>query len=235
MIMKGCWNIVVLMLVLVVSSCDKPDDLAFDPMINFPDGDVVLLDMDLQGVVNQGIVLPSNNQSPDNGFVFSFKGKKGQYYKIYYQNESYKFDENSDWGTENFYGSWEDVSVGFKKVGKDGIVYDTLRIVGNPRNELKYYGADVSKKLYTPETLSSCIEKIKSNPKYYQTIVEKAERNGFSVKKQLTLDAMWVINANKNKGNYNHRWKRNPRVGVYSFMLVVCDLRPGKVHRVRLP
>lgn len=223
MIMKGFWNIVVLMLVLVVSSCDKPDDLAFDPMINFPDGDVVLLDMDLQGVVNQGIVLPSNNQSPDNGFVFSFKGKKGQYYKIYYQNESYKFDENSDWGTENFYGSWEDVSVGFKKVGKDGIVYDTLRIVGNPRNELKYYGADVSKKLYTPETLSSCIEKIKSNPKYYQTIVEKAERNGFSVKKQLTLDAMWVINANKNKGNCNHRWKRNPRVGVYSFMLVVCD------------
>lgn len=223
MIMKGFWNIVVLMLVLVVSSCDKPDDLAFDPMINFPDGDVVLLDMDLQGVVNQGIVLPSNNQSPDNGFVFSFKGKKGQYYKIYYQNESYKFDENSDWGTENFYGSWEDTGIGFKKIQSTGIVTDTFRIVGNPRDERKYYGADLSVKPFNEQAMSDHIESIRNRPKYYKMIEEKAQNNGYSVDKQLILDAKWLISQDKNKGDFNHRWKRNPRVGEYSFMLVVCD------------
>ena len=217
------WFLLLPLVVFMMFSCDENrEDMSFCPMANFPEGDVVRLDMDLQGVVNKGIVIPSQRQN-EAGFVFKFRGKKGQYYKIYYQNESYKFDENSDYGTENFYGSWEDVNVGFKKVEKDGIVVDTLRIVGNPRDERKYYGTDVSKKLYTQEILDGYIESIKNSPKYYNSILKKAEKNGYTVEQQLTLDAMWLINDNKNKGDCNHRWKRNPRVGVYSFMLVVCD------------
>ena len=168
----------VLLMVVAFSSCGRQDDvcLFFNPMINFPEGDLVELDMDLQGVVNQGIVLPSKNQADAEGFVFSFNGKKGQYYKIYYQNESYKFDDDSEFGTENFYGSWEDTGIGFKKVPSNGVVVDTFRIVGNPRNELKYYGADVSHKLYSPEIISDYIESIKSRPRYYKSILEKAKK-----------------------------------------------------------
>ena len=215
-------KIVVLSLVLAVSSCCRRDDFDFYPMANFPEGDVVCLDMDLQGVVNKGIAIPSERQN-DAGFVFSFKGKKGQYYKIYYQNESYKFDDDSEFGTENFYGSWEDVGVGFKRVEEDGIVADTFRIVGNPRDERKYYGADLSKNPFNDEAMLSYIDKMKKSPKQMELIKSKTEKNGNSIEKQLALDAMWLINANKNKGGCNHRWKRNPRVGAYSFMLVVCD------------
>ena len=218
------WFLLLPLVFVMMISCDwSRDYLSFYPMANFPEGDVVYLDMDLQGVVNQGIVLPSDNQSTDGGFIFTFEGKEGQYYKIYYQNESYKFDENSEFGTENFYGSWEDTDIGFKKVPADGVVTDTFRIVGNPRNERKYYGTDVSEKLYSKEILSNYIESIKNDPYCYKYMIEKAEKNGCAIDRQLALDAVWLINANKNKGDFNHRWKRNPRVGVYSFMLVVCD------------
>ena len=43
-----------------------------------------------------------------------------------------------------------------------------------------------------------------------------------SVDEQLYKDALWVINDGKNKGEVNHRWKRNPRVGEYRFILVLC-------------
>lgn len=215
----------VVSMAVVLSSCGRQDDvcLSFNPMSNFPEGDVVELDMDMQGVVNQGIVIPSDNQTSDGGFVFSFYGKKGQYYKIYYQNESYKFDDDSELGTENFYGSWENTGIGFKKIQSTGIVTDTFRIVGNPRDERKYYGADLSVKPFNEQAISEYVESIKNRPKYYKMIEEKAQNNGFSVDKQLILDAKWLISQNKNKGDFNHRWKRNPRVGEYSFMLVVCD------------
>ena len=35
------------------------DNLEFNPMVNFPQGDTVKLDMDLLDVVNRGIVIPS--------------------------------------------------------------------------------------------------------------------------------------------------------------------------------
>ena len=220
--MKISGKILVLLMVLAVSSCCRHDDLDFNPMANFPDGDVVSLDMDLQGVVNQGIVIPSERQN-DDGFVFSFKGKKDQYYKIYYQNESYKFDDKDELSAENFYGSWEDTKVGFKKVPADGVVTDTFRIVGNPRDERKFYGSDVSQNPYSPKRVQKYVENIKNRPKYYKSIIEKAEKNGYTIEQQLTIDAMWLINTKKNEGDCNHRWKRNPRVGTYSFMLVVCD------------
>ena len=207
---------------LAILSCQRYKEIAFDPMSNYPSDELVCLDMDLQGVVNSGIVIPSEKQNKE-GFVFTFNGKKGDYYKIYYQNESYKFPDDGVYANENFYGSWEDAGVGFKRIESDGLVTDSFRIVGNPRDEQKYYGSDISQKPYNEQSVASVIESIKSSPKYYQSVVEKAKSKGNSIEEQLALDARWIINANKNKGDVNHRWKRNPRVGEYSFMLVICD------------
>ena len=129
-----------------------------------------------------GFVIPSSTQTPDGKFdlVFSVKNTGGEprkfAYKIYYQNESYKFPEvltedstqMHPFAWENFYGSWEEPGKGFElteEIPADGAfhqVVDQFRIVGNPRNERRYFAE-----------------------------------------------------------GKNDRWKRNPRVGDYRFMLVV--------------
>ncbi len=214
-------RILVFLICLSLFSCK--DDISFNPMSNFPDEKTVALDMDLRNVVNEGIVIPSDNQCDESGFTFTFNAKKGQYYKIYYQNESYKFDNDNPLNNENFYGSWEDVNVGFKKVGESGIVTDYFRIVGNPRDEKKYYGADLTKNNFNKEAVDNVINNIKSTPEWFASVKEKAINNGNNLEEQLYLDAIWIINDNKNRGDVNNRFKRNPRVGEYSFMLVVCD------------
>ena len=214
-------RILVFLICLSLFSCK--DDINFNPMSNFPDEKIVALDMDLRNVVNEGIVIPSDSQCGEPGFAFTFNAKKGQYYKIYYQNESYKFGDNDSLSNENFYGSWEDVSVGFKKVEESGMVTDYLRIVGNPRDEKKYYGADLTKNNFNKESVDNVIRSIKNTPEWFASVKEKAINNGNDLDEQLYLDAIWIINDNKNRGDVNNRFKRNPRVGEYSFMLVVCD------------
>ena len=214
-------RILTFLICLSLFSCK--DDINFNPMSNFPDEKIVALDMDLRNVVNEGIVIPSDSQCDDPGFAFTFNAKKGQYYKIYYQNESYKFGDNDSLSNENFYGSWEDVSVGFKKVEESGMVTDYLRIVGNPRDEKKYYGADLTKNNFNKESVDNVIRSIKNTPEWFASVKEKAINNGNDLDEQLYLDAIWIINDNKNRGDVNNRFKRNPRVGEYSFMLVVCD------------
>ena len=214
-------RILVFLICLSLFSCK--DDINFNPMSNFPDEKIVALDMDLRNVVNEGIVIPSDSQCDEPGFAFTFNAKKGQYYKIYYQNESYKFGDNDSLSNENFYGSWEDVNVGFKKVEESGMVTDYLRIVGNPRDEKKYYGADLTKNNFNKESVDNVIRSIKNTPEWFASVKEKAINNGKDLDEQLYLDAIWIINDNKNRGDVNNRFKRNPRVGEYSFMLVVCD------------
>lgn len=214
-------RILVFLICLSLFSCK--DDINFNPMSNFPDEKIVALDMDLRNVVNEGIVIPSDNQCDEPGFAFTFNAKKGQYYKIYYQNESYKFEDNDSLSNENFYGSWEDVNVGFKKVEESGAVTDYFRIVGNPRDEKKYYGADLTKNNFNKEAVDNVINSIKNTPEWFASVKEKAINNGNDLDEQLYLDAIWIINDNKNRGDVNNRFKRNPRVGEYSFMLVVCD------------
>lgn len=214
-------RILTFLICLSLFSCK--DDINFNPMSNFPDENIVALDMDLRNVVNEGIVIPSDSQCDEPGFAFTFNAKKGQYYKIYYQNESYKFGDNDSLSNENFYGSWEDVSVGFKKVEESGMVTDYLRIVGNPRDEKKYYGADLTKNNFNKESVDNVIRSIKNTPEWFASVKEKAINNGNDLDEQLYLDAIWIINDNKNRGDVNNRFKRNPRVGEYSFMLVVCD------------
>ena len=214
-------RILTFLICLSLFSCK--DDINFNPMSNFPDEKIVALDMDLRNVVNEGIVIPSDSQCDEPGFAFTFNAKKGQYYKIYYQNESYKFGDNDSLSNENFYGSWEDVSVGFNKVEESGMVTDYFRIVGNPRDEKKYYGADLTRNNFNKESVDNVIRSIKNTPEWFASVKEKAVNNGNDLDEQLYLDAIWIINDNKNRGDVNNRFKRNPRVGEYSFMLVVCD------------
>lgn len=146
-----------------------------------------------------GFSIPTARQTADGLFHFSFELKnngaaaKKFYYKIYYQNESYKFPEfdaitgkEHEFAGENFYGSWENTGTGFKETADLPAdkayhkIEDAIRISGNPRNEERYI------------------------------------HNG-----------------------ENDRWQRNPRVGEYSFLLVVCtenELKkiPGYVQDIHL-
>ncbi|MDP4281150.1 MAG: hypothetical protein Q8867_03280 [Bacteroidota bacterium] len=138
--------------------------------------------LDYTNAFEQGFIIPTVNQLQEGQFEFSFlikntsKTPKKFCFKIFYQNESYKFPETDPADTtkqnmyawENFYGSWEDTGKTFvetPEIPADNdfhAVTGRFRITGNPRNELRYYS-----------------------------------------------------------GAQNDRWKRNPRVGWYSFMLVV--------------
>ncbi|MCX6296804.1 MAG: hypothetical protein NTX97_12225, partial [Bacteroidetes bacterium] len=129
-----------------------------------------------------GFVVPSVKQLKGGVFSFQFEVKNNAskpqnlYYKIYYQNESYKFPEydsvskaENALAEENFYGSWENTTTTFKKIAVEGDnafhkIEDVFRIIGNPRNEDRYIQKGI-----------------------------------------------------------NNRWQRNPRVGNYSFLLVIAS------------
>jgi len=204
----------------------------FDPLTNMGMNDTVVLSMDLDNAIVNGIMIPSAQQTDNGYFTFSFEVEKPEsskkyYYKIYYQNSSYKFPELKNGSIhpychENFYGSWEDVSSGFKKVnGTNGS--DNFRIVGNPRDERLYYGGDMSKQVFSQERINSYINSMRTTPEWFKSIQAKAEKENRNVEQQLFLDALWMIKDESRKGDFNHRWKRNPRVGNYEFMLVVAD------------
>ena len=204
----------------------------FDPLTNMGMNDTVVLSMDLDNAIVNGIIIPSAQQTGNGYFTFSFEVEKPEsskkyYYKIYYQNSSYKFPELKNGSIhpychENFYGSWEDVSSGFKKVnGTNGS--DNFRIVGNPRDERLYYGGDMSKQVFSQERINSYINSMRTTPEWFKSIQVKAEKENRNVEQQLFLDALWMIKDESRKGDFNHRWKRNPRVGNYEFMLVVAD------------
>ena len=208
-------------LLLLLQSC-SPRERTFDPMVGYA-GDTVCMDMDLENAVLDGIVLPAKGEYFH--FVFDTVADKPLYYKIYYQNESYKFGLFDTLNHENFYGSWEDVSVGFKPVPADGHICDSFRIVGNPRDEKIYYGVDLSDFDCGPDTLMAIEREIRADTHWFRYVSEvAAPENNRTLEEQLFLDTRYVLNARRHdKGNCNHRWKRNPRTGCYSFLLVVCD------------
>lgn len=141
-----------------------------------------LIFLDYTDAIQTGFIIPSIRQIEEGAFQMEFQIKNTTaqptvyMYKLFYQNASYKFPERDKqdtmkqhvYASENFYGSWEDVERTFSETeeipadGKFHTVTDHFRIVGNPREEKRYY------------------------------------RDG-----------------------KNDRWKRNPRVGFYEFLLVV--------------
>ncbi len=164
---------------------------------NFINKSIVL---DYSDAIDNGFLIPTINQVKQGRFEFDFYIKntgnstRNFLYKLFYQNESYKYPETDKndsarqniYACENFYGSWEDTAKGFAETleipadNEFHKVTGSFRIMGNPRNEQRYFG------------------------------------NGT-----------------------NERWKRNPRVGNYSFLLVVTsgdnlNLIPGYIQNISL-
>src|SRR5581483_5803349 len=213
--------------------------------------------LDYRGAVDNGFVIPSVSQVQGGQFVFRFQVKnldgKPQrfYYKIYYQNESYKFSECKKFDNkagsvaeplseENFYGSWEDVSKTFcatKEIPDDGIfhmVQDSFRIAGNPRDEQRFYGP-AGHLAITREQVNEEVASIKKDTGWYNAIVKKAKKENRTNEEQVKLDAVYSISEAYYGGKQvvNNRWKRNPRVGKYSFMLVVTT--EESINEKRIP
>src|SRR6187401_1925395 len=101
----------------------------FNAITNFQGSKgLVTLDLDYSGAIENGFVIPSVKQAKEGVFVCNFSVKNtgtalaNFYYKIYYQNESYKFNESDSssskenpFAAENFYGSWENTDITFRK------------------------------------------------------------------------------------------------------------------------
>lgn len=219
----------------VLFSCaDKTNNVIknFNPLANMGVNDTVVLAMDLDNAIVDGIIIPSTKQTSDGYFSLNFEvdnlaPSKQYFYKIFYQNSSYKFPEEKNgkihpYCHENFYGSWEDVSTGFKMVNETR-VNDVFRIIGNPRDEHLYYGGDISKQVFSKERIAGLKNTIRNTPDWLKSIQAKADKENRDIEQQLFLDAVWMIKNESRKGDFNHRWKRNPRVGNYEFMLVVAD------------
>lgn len=221
----GFFVAAIVIIAAVIFAIRQNANLLFNPMSNFS-GKTVSIDMDMGNAIVEGITIPSAAQTKNGESAFSFSFLKlkhdGYYYKVYYQNESYKFPNSHENAAENFYGSWEDVSVGFKPV-TGAFTNDSLRIVGNPRDEKIFYGVDVSENYRDQKHIDSIIRCIRNSVPWFAKVCAKAEGNGISIDEQLYRDAIWVVEDDLNNGDFNHRWKRNPRVGEYGFMLVVCD------------
>lgn len=222
--------ILILLFLPFCFSCSKKDNIIieFNPIENIQSKDksLIEMDIDLDGVVHSGIIIPSVNQSKDGLFHFSARVNvqegKEYFYKIYYQNESYKFEEDNPLANENFYGSWEDTDIEFKPMSQDGVIKDSFRILGNPRNEKVYFGQKTPTQV-TQEDIINGMEMIKRDENWYKAIKEKAIKNNISVEKQLYLDMSWILKNPSQSQEENNRWKRNPRAGEYSFMLVVVE------------
>jgi hypothetical protein len=234
----------ILALAFLLGSCnqksDNEDSLVHIETISSIDNfnDTVIF-MDYTHAMDSGFIIPTKPQTTSGYFNLKFKvvnntpKETKYYYKIYYQNESYKFHEVGNDGlmnplcAENFYGSYEKASEGFREtqslIANEMItVTDSIRIMGNPRDEQQYFGNPVRFREEVPiEEIENKIKAIKNSKEWFENIVEKAKKNGISVDDQLWLDAEYIINFEKDKGNDNNRWKRNPRTGKYRFMIVI--------------
>lgn len=216
----------------------------FAPINNFQTNldSLKTIELDYTDAIDSGFIIPTVRQVSEGVFKFEFSIKNNSkepqiyYYKIYYQNETYKFSEQNcgddkQLMSENFYGSWENTDIGFIKteiIPNDNEFHKIkgeYRIVGNPRNEKLYYGdkSRFSSSLKPSDSrIKEKINEISNNPDWYKSIQEKAKTNNVSVERQLELDAIFILESQpQSGGEYNNRWKRNPRVGLYSMMLAV--------------
>jgi hypothetical protein len=224
---------------IILIGCKNPNGFSvksFDPLANLnskKNDSIYYIQTDLSNAVLYGIQIPTVNQLKNGKFSLSFTlenntgEKKDFYYKIFYQNDSYKFNYDTSLCTENFYGSWLDTGIEFKKISMDegtNVITDSFNIVGNPRNENVYFGANPETVRLSDTLVNRFINNVKGNQEWYKSAIEKAKGNKISVDEQVFLEAMWGVNDFfQNQKNYNNRWKRNPRMGNYKFMLVVCN------------
>lgn len=201
-----------------------------DESINFESTNLhktYLLDYD--NAYTDGFAIPSFEKDNIHAFDLSFFVDKfntdSVYYKIYYQNESYKFPDNHELAYENFYGSFGDTKVGFKKSTNDTI-HTKFRILGNPRNEKRYFSKESRKgevKKVSQEQINTIKENILANKDWKESIEEKASKNNYTLEEQIDRDAKWIAKKQVNKIKANNRWQRNPRTGIYSVLIVITN------------
>ena len=191
--------------------------------------------LDYENAYYNGFRVPKEIDKKIN-FSFSVNTDTSEelYYMIYYQNESYKFPEfikikkgndsiisYNNLASENFYGSFTKTFLGFKKIDSN-IVNNGFIIQGNPRNEERYFGESRSNEINKELIIQNIIDKINRNEDWLKDIKQKAIKNNISLDEQIRKDANWLVNENIKNKHINNRWKRNLRVGKYSFLLVVC-------------
>ena len=211
----------------------------FNPLANIQsaENDTVLMDVRIQDNIFEGIKIPDHGY-----FRFSFdlkhsnKSARKYYYKIFYRNESYLNEENIGLGdtvkynplaSENFYGSWSPVSDSFHvtpafQADKEWLtVVDSFQIVGNPRDEEMYFGKGEMEVYPDLKRINGVMQNIMDTPDWMEGIKVKAADQKRSVEEQVYLDALWILRHERDNGSINNRWKRNPRAGAYSFVLLV--------------
>jgi hypothetical protein len=226
----------------------------FNPITNaeFSGNDtLVSLNADLTDAVLNGIEIPTFRQTVNGNFIFNFSVKnfssqqENFFYKVFYRNISYAYQDTNILSGENFYGSWINTAIGFKVLpplqkGVSIELNDSFKIVGNPRNEKIYFGSDPQKSLFSEDSVGKKMNAIRHTPEWMKQIEEKSKKEKRAVEDQIFLDAVWALNDERNKDTgTNNRWKRNPRMGNYEFMLVVtteADLKkmPEDVKNLEL-
>ena len=237
--LKRPFVFLIVLIALLNTACKNPNNFSvdnFDPFTNYTqhqDGNTYRFQTDLSNAVLYGVQIPSIKQLPNGKFVFSFQLNNNTgttqsfYYKLYYQNDSYKFNNDTTLAVENFYGSWADTGIEFKKRELETgeiLITDSFNIVGNPRDEKIYYGSNPEITRLSDTLLNRYVNTVKAIPEWYNSAIEKAKGNKISIDDQVFLEALWGVNDFfHNQHNYNNRWKRNPRMGNYKFMLVVCN------------
>ncbi len=194
--MRSIPSLLFFLLIVTLFSCSKGKSKIsatgsfavkeFRALTNYePDsaGEIKSIDLDYTETIDSGFFIPTIRQAPSGNFICSFSIKnnsssaKKYAWKIYYKNDSYCFPEVdsssgklNEYAEENFYGSYTDCNITFKissdipSDNKYHLINDSITIVGNPRNESRYF-----------------------------------------------------------LSGRNDRWKRNPRVGIYNFLLVVTE------------
>jgi hypothetical protein len=234
-------------------ACQKEKKLfdikEFNPITNWqePNTEKLIL-LDYTHAIDSGFVIPSVRQVSDGMFHFEFSIKnlsgKAQpfYYKIFYQNESYKYPlEYTDevmnpLASENFYGSWEETTTGFMATaaipadGQFHKVRSSFRIVGNPRDEVEFYGTERIEKPFTGYQMEVMKKEIIKNNEWMADIQRKAQQRQVSIEQQISDDAIYALKEKRRSHRFNNRWKRNPRTGTYSFLLVVTT--PSEHERI---
>jgi hypothetical protein len=220
--------------IILFSSCKKENsikefnldfsNLIIDNKYNILKDDTLSMIMDMTNAITEGIIFPTPNQSKDGLLHFKAKVKTDEklFYKIYYQNESYKYELGDEFDNENFYGSWEETDTEFKAVPANGVIEDAFRIVGNPRNEKIYFGSNPEYRDLQKE-IHKGMDMIRGNTEWFNSIKEKAKISKVSVDEQLYRDMCWVLQNDEQNKEFNNRFKRNPRTGTYSFLLVVAN------------
>lgn len=209
-----------------------------------------LIYLDYNNAYYNGFRVPNDiNKKINFSFTVDTDTSAELYYIIYYQNESYKFPEfvkkentsiiyYNNFSAENFYGSFTETFLGFKKI-ENSITKNSFVLQGNPRNEEKYFGESRTDNINKEEEINKLIKKIERNEDWLNNLKKKAIEDSISIKTQIKKDATWVVNENIRNKHLNNRWKRNLRLGKYSFLLVVTtkkdlDLIPHYIKDINI-